>query len=96
MPFGNGLDQGQAFGIRIMLNVADGGLQNASCSKRNAQGIDTGAEIAQIRWLPGQEPGGVVHVPAVGYMPFHNVAQITASTMASPNEIHINSIAIGT
>lgn len=96
MPFGNSSDQGHAFGIRIILNFVDGHLQDASRGKRNAQGIDAGAEIAQIRWIPGQEAGGVVHVPAVAYIPFHNVAKTMASTVANPNEIHINSIAMGT
>ena len=96
MMFSNGLDQSQALGIRVMLNFADSSLQDAPCSRRNAQGIDVGAEIAQSRRVPGQEPGGVIHVPAMAYMRFHNVAQTTASTMANPNEIHINSIARGT
>ena len=96
MAFSNGLDQSHALGIRIMLNFADSSLQDASCSRRDSQGIDAGAEIAQIRRGPGQEPSGVIHVPAMAYIPFHSVAPTTASTMANPNEIHINSIAMGT
>ena len=94
MP-GNGFDQRPSLGVRIMANRVNVATQETLHGKGNAERIDAGAEVTEIRRVPIRLSGDAINISAVIYRPFHNVAAAAPSRAARANERHINARATG-
>ena len=95
MMSGNGFDHPTSLGVRIMANRVKVATQETPNGKGNAERIDAGAEVTEIRRVPIRLSGDAIDISAVIYRPFHNVAAAAPSRAARANERHINASAMG-